>query len=378
MQRQRQVVQPQVELPATRAGEQPDQPEAQPREQPPGPRGAEAGEQRVPGRPVAQQPAEQAGRDRGLERHQPPPPPGGRGRGGLGSEGLHRRPSYGARCHARDSRHATRGGLPHGHRIPMAPSLRRCRRRSDRAAWRLGARGPAYGCFMADPNLRLDLAVRPRRTRRTPALRSAVRETSLSSGHLIQPLFVHEDAEDTPLASLPGQTRWSLGGLVGQVGRCLDAGVDKVVLFPKVPEAEKTPGAEAAFDAGGLVPRAVAAVKERHPAACVITDVALDPYSSDGHDGLIDAAGEVDNDPDRGRAREAGRRPSRRGGGRGLPERHDGRPRRRDPRRAGRRGSRPRRDPRLHGEVRLGLLRALPRRAGLGPAGSRAGEVDPR
>ncbi|BAM04760.1 porphobilinogen synthase [Phycisphaera mikurensis] len=143
---------------------------------------------------------------------------------------------------------------------------------------------------------KLDLPIRPRRVRRTPALRAAVRETQLSAGHLVQPLFVHGDDADTPLDALPGQTRWSLGGLVAQSGRCLGAGVDKVVVFPKIPEAEKTRRGEAAHDPAGLVPRAVAALKAAHPALCVITDVALDPYSSDGHDGVVDAGGEVDND----------------------------------------------------------------------------------
>ena len=148
---------------------------------------------------------------------------------------------------------------------------------------------------MTDEN-KLNLPIRPRRLRRTSALRSAVRETSLSAGHLVQPLFVHEAAEDTPLDALPGQTRWSLDGLVAQAGRCLDAGVDKVVLFPKVPDGLKTPTGEASHDGGGLVPRAVAALKQAHPGLCVVTDVALDPYSSDGHDGIVDASGEVDND----------------------------------------------------------------------------------
>ena len=146
-----------------------------------------------------------------------------------------------------------------------------------------------------DPDT-LDLPVRPRRLRRTPALRSAVRETELSAGHLVQPLFVHEDEADTPLTSLPGQTRWSVDGLVAQAGRCLAAGVDKVVLFPKVPDEQKSHRGEASHDPAGLVPCVVAALKEAYPDLCVITDVALDPYSSDGHDGIVDAGGEVDND----------------------------------------------------------------------------------
>lgn len=122
------------------------------------------------------------------------------------------------------------------------------------------------------------------------------RETRLDAGQLVYPLFVHDDPADVPLDSLPGQTRWSVEGLVAEAGRALALGVDKVVLFPKIDDALKSrKGKEASNDAG-LIPRAVRALKAAHPGLCVITDVALDPYSSDGHDGIVNDAGEVDND----------------------------------------------------------------------------------
>ncbi|MEL7089537.1 MAG: porphobilinogen synthase, partial [Planctomycetota bacterium] len=75
---------------------------------------------------------------------------------------------------------------------------------------------------------------RPRRNRKSAAVRAMVAETRLDVGQLIYPLFLHDAPEDTPLESLPGQTRWSVEGLVGEVGRALALGIDKVVLFPKI------------------------------------------------------------------------------------------------------------------------------------------------
>ncbi len=133
----------------------------------------------------------------------------------------------------------------------------------------------------------MNLPIRPRRNRRTAAIRSLVRETTLTAEDMILPLFLHEDEEDTPIASMPGCTRWSLAGLVKEVGEAYAAGVPAVVLFPKIEEDLKTPdGAECAND-DGLVPRAVRALKQAYPGLCVITDVALDPYNSDGHDGIV-------------------------------------------------------------------------------------------
>lgn len=138
--------------------------------------------------------------------------------------------------------------------------------------------------------------IRPRRNRRTPAIRSMIRETALAPADFILPLFFHEDGEDTPIASMPGVTRWSLASLVREAGEAHALGIPAVVLFPKIEEAIKSPHAEESFNDGGLVPRAIRALKAAHPTLCVITDVALDPYNSDGHDGIVgrNAHGELD------------------------------------------------------------------------------------
>ncbi|MFT4177690.1 MAG: porphobilinogen synthase [Luteolibacter sp.] len=137
--------------------------------------------------------------------------------------------------------------------------------------------------------------IRPRRNRRTPAIRSLVRETILSPADFILPVFFHEEAEDTPIASMPGVTRWSIDSLVKEAGEALALGVPGVVLFPKIEENLKSPLAEESYHDEGLVPRAIRALKAAHPSLCVITDVALDPYNSDGHDGIVqrDARGEL-------------------------------------------------------------------------------------
>ncbi len=129
--------------------------------------------------------------------------------------------------------------------------------------------------------------IRPRRNRRTAAIRSLVRETTLGPADLILPMFVHGESADTPIASMPGVTRWSVEGLVREAGRAHALGIPAVVLFPKIGEPLKSPGAEECFNDEGLVPRAIRALKAAHPGLCVITDVALDPYNSDGHDGLV-------------------------------------------------------------------------------------------
>ena len=142
----------------------------------------------------------------------------------------------------------------------------------------------------------LSLMNRPRRNRRTPAIRSMVREITLSPADFILPLFFHEDAEDTPIASMPGVIRWSLVSLVREAGEAHALGIPAIVLFPKIEDSLKTSLAEESYNDAGLVPRAIRALKVAHPSLCVITDVALDPYNSDGHDGLVqcDASGELE------------------------------------------------------------------------------------
>ncbi|MDH3754172.1 MAG: porphobilinogen synthase [Acidimicrobiia bacterium] len=142
----------------------------------------------------------------------------------------------------------------------------------------------------------LELMSRPRRNRRTPAIRSLVRETDLSPSRLVLPLFVHRGDDDEAIESMPGCHRYGLEGLVDAVERASDVGVQAVVLFEALPDELKTPTADAAADPDGLIPRSIAAIKTAHPDVVVMTDVALDPYSSDGHDGIVAPDGRILND----------------------------------------------------------------------------------
>lgn len=141
----------------------------------------------------------------------------------------------------------------------------------------------------------MNLPIRPRRNRQSPVIRGLVRETSLSPEHLILPLFIQEGTVDDAIASMPGCTRWSLEGMLSEIERSRAVGVNTFVLFPKIAEELKTPAAEESANDSGLVPKAIRAIKARFPDACVITDVALDPYNSDGHDGLV-VDGKILND----------------------------------------------------------------------------------
>ncbi|MCB1227619.1 MAG: porphobilinogen synthase, partial [Verrucomicrobiales bacterium] len=140
------------------------------------------------------------------------------------------------------------------------------------------------------------IPLRPRRNRRSDSIRALCQETRLAASDLILPLFLHEDGEDVEIASMPGCTRWSLPGLVREAGEAHALGVPAVVLFPKVPEEKKDPLARESWNPEGLIPQTVAALKAAHPTLTVITDVALDPYNSDGHDGIVAEDGSILND----------------------------------------------------------------------------------
>jgi len=131
-------------------------------------------------------------------------------------------------------------------------------------------------------------AARFRRLRRTPALRALVRETSLSPADLIWPVFIRE-GEDVaePVASMPGVARLSVDRAVAAAREAVSLGIPVIALFPYTDAARKTPGAEEAWNPGNLVNRATRAIKEAVPEVAVMLDVALDPYNSDGHDGLV-------------------------------------------------------------------------------------------
>ncbi len=142
----------------------------------------------------------------------------------------------------------------------------------------------------------MSLPIRPRRNRQSAAIRGLVRETRLSARQFILPLFITEGRVEEPIASMPGCQRWSLEGLVREATSAWEAGIRAIVLFPRIADDLKTRQAEEAWNDAGLVPRAIKALKAALPDLAVITDVALDPYNSDGHDGLVADDGQILND----------------------------------------------------------------------------------
>jgi porphobilinogen synthase len=142
----------------------------------------------------------------------------------------------------------------------------------------------------------MNLRRRPRRNRKNPCLRGFLSESEVSAQRFIYPLFVHEGTSDVPVASMPGCHRHSAEGLLREVDGALEDGIGCVVLFPAVEEARKSKRGDEAFNEEGLIPRSIAALKARWPELVVVTDVALDPYSSDGHDGIVAADGRILND----------------------------------------------------------------------------------
>ena len=171
----------------------------------------------------------------------------------------------------------------------------------------------------------LTLPIRPRRNRQTEGIRRLVRQTEVRPSDLALPLFVIEGAGvRDPIAAMPGRHRLSIDTLIAEAGQAFAAGVPAVALFPAIADDRKDPRAGEAMNPDGLVPQAVRALKHAHPHLLVITDVAMDPYSSDGHDGLVIA----ETHRQRSDAADPGRHGALPGGsGRrsGGAVRHDGR-----------------------------------------------------
>jgi porphobilinogen synthase len=140
-------------------------------------------------------------------------------------------------------------------------------------------------------------ASRPRRLRRDAAIRALVRENHLAPSDLIYPVFVLDGRErSVDVASMPGVRRLSIDRLYAQAEACLGLGVPVMALFPVIDPALKTPDGREATNPDGLVPRAVRELKARFPELALLTDVALDPYTSHGQDGLLDDSGYILND----------------------------------------------------------------------------------
>jgi porphobilinogen synthase len=130
-------------------------------------------------------------------------------------------------------------------------------------------------------------AARFRRLRRTDALRRLVRETQVTPGDLIWPLFVTEGDAEVPVASMPGVVRRTVAGIVEAAREAASLGIPAVCLFPHIDPAQKTEECEEAWSRDNLSNRATRAIKDAVPDLAVMTDVALDPYNANGHDGIV-------------------------------------------------------------------------------------------
>jgi porphobilinogen synthase len=139
-------------------------------------------------------------------------------------------------------------------------------------------------------------AIRPRRMRRDDFSRRLMRETVLTADDLILPVFIHELSGRAPVASMPGVERLSIDELLRVAGQAVALKIPAIVLFPVTAPAAKSLDAVAAWADDGLAQRAIRALKKNFPDLGVITDVALDPYTTHGQDGLIDDSGYVVND----------------------------------------------------------------------------------
>jgi len=121
-------------------------------------------------------------------------------------------------------------------------------------------------------------------------------ETVLTPANLIWPLFVTEGEEEDPIAALPGVSRWGLKGIVARAREARDLGIPCLALFPNTPRELRTEDGREALNPDNLMCRAIKAIKDAVPDIGVLTDVALDPYTAHGHDGIVDAQGYVLND----------------------------------------------------------------------------------
>lgn len=144
----------------------------------------------------------------------------------------------------------------------------------------------------------MSLIQRPRRNRKNEAIRSMVRETNITPHDFIAPLFVREGKnERTPIASMPGQSRLSIDQMIHDARELFKLGVQCVALFPAIDDSKKTPDAREAWNPDNLNLRAIQELKNAVPDMHILGDIALDPYSSDGHDGIVDSkTGEILND----------------------------------------------------------------------------------
>lgn len=139
----------------------------------------------------------------------------------------------------------------------------------------------------------LGLPQRPRRNRKSAAIRAAVRESWLAPQHFVLPLFIHDNKQARAIRSLPGCSVLGMDDVFREVEGALADGIRFIELFPDVDPKLKTFDGRESFNPQGLVPRALRQLKAKFPELTLVTDVALDPYSSDGHDGIVEVKNSV-------------------------------------------------------------------------------------
>ena len=142
----------------------------------------------------------------------------------------------------------------------------------------------------------LSLPNRPRRTRTSAWSRALHGETVLTPADLIWPLFITAGDAEEPIATLPGVSRWPVAEIVKRAKEARDLGIPCIALFPNTPRALRTEDGREALNPDNLMCQATRAIKDAVPDIGILTDVALDPYTAHGHDGLVDANGYVLND----------------------------------------------------------------------------------
>lgn len=131
--------------------------------------------------------------------------------------------------------------------------------------------------------------VRPRRNRHSAAVRDLVRETQLTANDLVWPLFVMEGSQkEVAIGSMPGCFRWSIDKALANIEKRMQLGLRGVALFPCIEDSLKNSKASEVMNTKGLAPRAIREIKKNFPELVVFGDLALDPYSSDGHDGIVE------------------------------------------------------------------------------------------
>mmetsp|Transcript_21740 Transcript_21740/g.19811 ORF Transcript_21740/g.19811 Transcript_21740/m.19811 type:complete len:398 (+) Transcript_21740:30-1223(+) len=129
--------------------------------------------------------------------------------------------------------------------------------------------------------------IRPRRNRKSASIRSLVRENILTPKDFIYPLFIHDYDTKEEIPSMPGCYRLGFKYMLEEIEEAIKYGVVSFILFPKIPDSVKSNYAEESYNPNGIVPRALKEIKQKFPDVFVCTDIALDPYSSQGHDGVV-------------------------------------------------------------------------------------------